>query len=73
MRYLGVARIEGGRVVMPDGYQELAEASLYEVVEVGGDILLMPSPLDRERMIRIERLARRSIEEHRKTLEGLAR
>jgi hypothetical protein len=40
---------------------------------LSGDILLVPSPPDRERLARIEKLAQRSIEEHRKTLEGLAR
>ena len=66
MKYLGVARKEKGQVVMPDAFQEAEEGKLYEVIEIGGDILLVPSPLDRER------LARKSIEEHRKTLEGLA-
>ena len=73
MKYLGVARKEKGQVVMPDAFREAEEGKLYEVIEIGGDILLVPSPLDRKRLARIEKLAQRSIEEHRKTLEGLAR
>ena len=49
MKYLGIARKEKGRIVMPD-----------------------PVPLDRERLSKIARLASRPIEEHRKSLEGLA-
>ncbi len=73
MKYLGVARKEKGQVVMPDAFRETEEGKLYEVIEIGGDILLVPSPLDRERLARIEKLANRCIEEHRKALEGLAR
>ena len=73
MKYLGVARKEKGQVVMPDAFQEAEEGKLYEAIEIGGDILLVPSPLDRKRLSHIEKLAQHSIEEHRKTLEGLAR
>lgn len=73
MRYLGIARQENGSVVMPDAFREVEEGRLYEAIEIGGDILLVPPPLDHERLARIERLANRSIQEHRKSLEGLAR
>ena len=73
MKYLGVARKEKGQVVMPDAFKEAEEGKLYEVIEIGGDIILVPSPLDRERLARIEKLTHSSIEEHRKSLEGLAR
>ena len=58
---------------MPDGFRGVQEGKIYDVVEIGGDVVLAPSPLDRERLAQIERLARRSIKEHRQTLEGLAR
>lgn len=73
MKYLGIARKEKGRVVMPDAFGEAEEGRLYEAVEIGGDILLLLPPLDRERLADIERLADRSISDHRKSLEGLAR
>ncbi|KXK29087.1 MAG: hypothetical protein UZ01_02397, partial [Candidatus Brocadia sinica] len=39
-----------------------------------GDILLIPPPLDKERLARIEKQTKNnSIEEHRKTLKGLAK
>jgi len=72
MKYLGIARKKKGQVIMPDTFKEV-EGKLYEVIEVGGSLLLIPSPLNRERLARIERLAQLSIKEHRKTLEGLAR
>ena len=73
MKYLGIARKENGQVLMPDSFQGTEEGKIYEAIEIGGDILLMPSPLDQEGLARIERLARHSIKEHRKSLEGLAR
>ena len=45
---------------------------LYEAIEIGNDILLVPSPLDKDRIARIERLTDLSIKEHRKTLENLS-
>ena len=73
MRYLGIAKNDRGRVTMPDASRDQMPEPTYEVVEIGGDILLVPPPLDRERLAAVERLAQRSIDEHRKTLEGLAR
>lgn len=72
MRYLGIAKRDNGMLALPDAFQEATLKEDYEAVEVGGDILLLAAPLDRERMRRIEELARRSIEEHRGTLERLA-
>ncbi len=73
MRYLGIARRELRQIVMPDTFIGMEEGKNYEVVEIGGDILLIPPPLNRERLARIEQLAKLSIHEHHKTLEGLAR
>lgn len=73
MRYLGIARKENGHVLMPDTFRDVEEGRTYEAIEVEGDILLTLTPLDRERLGRVERLAKQSIEEHRKALEGLAR
>ncbi len=73
MRYLGIARKENGQVLMPEGFQEVEEGRIYEALEIGGDILLISSPCDRERLTRIESLTKQSIEEHRRSLENLAR
>jgi len=72
MKYLGIARKEKGKIVMPDGFRENEEGRTYEAIEIGGDILLAHVPLDRARLSKIAQLAGRSIEEHRKSLEGLA-
>ena len=72
MKYLGIARKEKGKIVMPDGFGEIEEGRTFEAVEIGGDILLAPAPLDRERLSKLAQLAGRSIEEHRKSLQGLA-
>ena len=72
MKYLGIARKEKGNIVMPDGFRDIEEGRTYEAIEIGGDILLAPAPLDRERLATIAQLAGRSIEEHRKSLQGLA-
>lgn len=73
MNYLGTARIENGNVVMPDGFRESAHGQTYEAVEIDGDILLTPTPLDRKRLERVAQLAAESINDHRKSLEGLAK
>jgi len=73
MKYLGIARKEKDQILVPDALKELIKDEHYEVVEIGGDILLIPSPIKRERLVRIERLARDSIRDHRKALEELAR
>ena len=73
MKYLGIVKKENGNLTMPDAFREATAPGTYEAIQVGGDILLLPAPLDRERIKKIEELTRRSIEEHRSTLEALAR
>jgi hypothetical protein len=58
---------------MPDAFQEVEEGRVFEAIEIGGDILLLAGPLEKERWARIEELAKDSIEKHRATLEALAR
>ena len=73
MNYLKIVKRQNCVLTMPDTFAEVAERRDYEAILVGGDIVLLPSPLDRERLKRIKDLANRSINEHRSTLEGLAR
>ena len=73
MKYLGIIKQQNGNLTIPDRFQDVAESYAYEAIQVGDDILLLAAPLDRERLRRIEKLANRSIAEHRRTLEGLAR
>jgi len=74
MRYLGIAKKDGDRIVISsDIAGKLKEEQLFEIVEIGGDILLIPAPLNRQRLAYIEKLAKQSIEDHRQTLERLAR
>lgn len=73
MKYLGTARCENGRVIMPDGFSTPTSGQTYEALEIDGDILLTLSPLDRAQLSRIDALARQTIQDHRKALEGLAK
>ena len=73
MKYLGIAKRQGSDLKMPDSFEEVAKTEVYEAIVVDGDILLLATPLDRERVKRIQDLTDRSINEHRRTLEGLAR
>lgn len=73
MKYLGIARKEKGKVIMPDSFKEVEEGKLYEVIEIENEILLLPSPLDKKRLELIKKLADESINEHRETLEELAK
>jgi hypothetical protein len=70
MKYLGIARHHKGNVMMPDNY-EAEEGREYEVVEIGNDIILMPSNQHKKRLESIEELAEDAIRRHRKTLEKL--
>lgn len=60
-------------MVMPDAFQEMEEGRVFEAVEIGGDIILLAGPLEKERWARIEELTKKSIEKHRATLEALSR
>ncbi|MCD6508109.1 hypothetical protein J7M22_15995 [Candidatus Poribacteria bacterium] len=71
MKYLGIAKKEAGQIII-DTAGKLGEGD-YEVIEIGEDILLIPAPLDRRRLAYIEKLADISIDEHRQTLERLAK
>ena len=73
MKYLGIVKKENGTLAVPDSFKDVAEIRTYEAVQVGGDILLLSTPLDRERLKKIDALTESSIRDHRKTLEGLAR
>ena len=73
MKYLGIVKREDGNLTIPDAFQEVTTPLTYEAIQVGGDILLLPAPLDRERIKRIEELTKLSIAEHRSTLDALAR
>ncbi|MFZ2089152.1 MAG: hypothetical protein WAU47_11285 [Desulfobaccales bacterium] len=73
MKYLGTAKKEKGRMVMPDAFQEVEDGRTFEAIEVGGDIILVAGALEKERWTQIEELTQESIKRHRATLEALAR
>lgn len=73
MTYLGTARIENGLAQLPDTFGATHRVTTYEVLDIGGDILIAAGPLDRARLERIKKLADDAIRDHRSTLEGLAR
>jgi hypothetical protein len=73
MKYLGTARKEKGRMVMPEAFQEVEDGRTFEAIEIGGDIILLAGALEKERWAQIEELTKESIERHRATLEALAR
>jgi hypothetical protein len=73
MKYLGIVKRKNGNLMLPDSFQEIPKQGDYEAVLIGGDLLLLPPPLDRARLKKIEELADRSIEEHRQTLEKLSK
>ncbi|MFQ5874051.1 MAG: hypothetical protein ACE5JL_09645 [Dehalococcoidia bacterium] len=69
MRYLGVAKRKGSVLEMPS---EFDGAETYEVVEQEGRIVLVPVSSEPMNTEEIERLARETIDAHRKSLEALA-
>ena len=50
MRYLGITRKEQRHLAIPDAFSEVEDSTAYGVVEIGGDILLMPPPMNKERL-----------------------
>jgi hypothetical protein len=73
MKVLGTAKKEKGVFILPDELLKVANDALYEVLEVEGILLLIESPLDKERMKHLETLTKESIKTHRETLEKLAK
>lgn len=71
MRYLGVVKKENGALIVPDTFY-VKEGEYYEAIEVGGDIILVPSALDRARVNKIKKLTEESIRTHRESLKNLA-
>lgn len=69
MKYLGTAKRHGSTLEMPSG-SEATES--YEVLEFEGKLVLIPLPFDSADTEEVQRLARETIEQHRKTLEALA-
>lgn len=57
---------------MADTFQEIKGSITNEAIQEGGDIQLPSTPLFQERLEKIQDLVDSSIEDHRKTLEGLA-
>jgi hypothetical protein len=49
------------------------DGRVFEAFEMGGDIILLAGPLEKERWAQIEELAKESIKRHRATLEALTR
>jgi hypothetical protein len=72
MKYLGIVQKKKGVIVIPDSFKEIPDGQSFEAIEIGGDILFIPS-VDRKRLSLIQRLTEISIKEHRKSLEGLAK
>jgi hypothetical protein len=72
MKYLGIVKNKDCIMEMPDSFVQSFSDNIFEAVEVENTILLFPSPLDKKRLSSIEELTKQSIEEHRKSLEGLA-
>ena len=78
MRYLGIVeKRHGGQIILESyGQEKITEEddqTAFEAVEIEGVIVLVPAPVDRKRLAQIETLTSQSIDDHRTTLEGLAR
>jgi hypothetical protein len=78
MRYLGIVeKRHGGQIILEAyGQEKITEdddQTTFEAVEIEGVIVLIPAPVDRNRLAQIETLTSQSVHDHRTTLEGLAR
>ena len=78
MRYLGIVEKRHDGQIILEGYgqekiTEEEDRAAFEAVEIVGMIVLVPAPVDRKHLAQIETLTGQSIDDHRTTLEGLAR
>ena len=78
MGYLGIVENRHGGQIILEGYgqekiSEEDEQTTFETVEIEGVIVLIPAPVNHKRLAQIETLTGQSIDDHRTTLEGLAR
>ena len=78
MHYLGIVeKRHGGQIILEGfGQEKITEEddqTTFEAVEIEGVIVLVPAPVDRKHLAHIETLTGQSIDDHRTTLEGLAR
>ena len=78
MRYLGIVEKRHGGQIILEAYDrkkisEDDDQKTFEAVEIEGVIVLIPAPVDRNRLAQIETLTSQSVHDHRTTLEGLAR
>jgi len=78
MRYLGIVeKRHGGQIILECyGQEKITEEddqAAFESVEIEGAIVLIPAPVNHKRIVQIETLTGQSIDDHRTTLEGLAR
>jgi hypothetical protein len=78
MRYIGIVEKRHGGQIILEGYgqekiTEEDDQTTFEAVEIDGVIVLIPAPVDRNRLAQIATLASQSIHDHRATMEGLAR
>ena len=78
MRYLGIVEKRHGGQIILEGYgqekiTEEDDQTAFEAVEIEGVIVHVPAPVNHKRIAQIETLTGQAIDEHRTTLEGLAR
>jgi len=77
MRYLGIVEKRHGGQIILEGYgqEKITEEdqAAFETVEIEGAIVLISAPVNHKRIAQIETLIGQSIDDHRTTLEGLAR
>lgn len=70
VKFLGIAKKNGSVLKMPP---EFSGVETYQVFEFEGRIILIPMHFEPAAAEEVERLARETVEEHRKTLEALTR
>lgn len=78
MRYLGIVEKRHSGQIILEGYGETTtseedDQAAFEAFEIESLIVLVPEPVDRTQLSRIEKLTEQAIQDHRTTLEGLAR
>jgi hypothetical protein len=78
MRYLGIVEKRHSGQIILAGYdgEKIAnedDQTAFEAFEIESIIVLIPASVNHKRLAQIETLADQSIQDHRITLEGLAR
>ena len=50
MKYLGIIKHKNRHFITPDSFKKTNQTKRYETIEISGNVLLLPSPINKDRL-----------------------